>query len=670
MHALPKQTRDTLFPNGQHSGKGLSRSLLSSRYLTVAGSENDKEWRSRNCDAITEGDTWLGKIDCWRALLRNVHGLQVLYGRAAERMILNASGSVMENGGLCLDRNSGLPYIPASAVKGCARRSALLELQAASTASPKAVILTRIALAFGWTESDWRSGRKQREDEAPGDFHSDFAWACGEQWDAVREEVWLELLSRLRPKAEFGKEPWKQIPCFAGGVNFLDGFLVNGSPPVTKVLITPHHQKYYASKSAAAVATDDDNPIPVLFPAIGQARDTLYAFGLIFARRSGLDLRPQVAAWLKYGLENLGIGSRTTHGFGVFALDDAARASGESLLPTVPIVTPVSKLGIPLRDRQPFTLTFLTPCFAAGRKPIEAEIRGEAIVGRWRWWFRALGGNKIQETEVFGGITPKCLRSRVRVRVSGLSRLTRSSQIWSPDFVADGNEKKGDYLHYWLTAPNQGQSRMWETPPTDRPPTSGKARVQSQIAPGSSFRLEVTGLDLLQGGVHELAELSLRALLAYGGIGFRLTRGFGAWVCAEKPEDSCWESELQKELEKRGFAFRKIKSIAKMTAKENPHAQLHSAMNFVEQALKRWRNKDDGWPAKKPSVLGSPDPRQASAIYFRLLPVKDGALDVIAFEVPQARILAHPAPSASPALPSLKDPLSAPPVPPKTDSLQ
>jgi|ERR1039458_8417381 CRISPR type III-B/RAMP module RAMP protein Cmr6 len=668
MHSLPKETRDTLFPNGTHRGNGLSRSLLASRYLTLARSRADTEWRSRNCSAIAEGETWAGKIDCWRALLQSVSGLQVLYARPVARFILNASGSVMENGGLCLDRNSGLPYVPASAVKGCARRSSLLELQAASTASEKGGILAKIALAFGWTENEWRSGRKQQDDGTIGAFYSDFAWACGEQWEGVREETWLELLSQLRPDAEFGGQPWEQIPNFAGCVSFLDGFLVKGSPQVTKVLITPHHQKYYAGEDPDAVATDDENPVPVLFPAIGQDKDTLYAFGLVASRRSRMDLRLQVGAWLRYGLETLGIGSRTTHGFGVFALDDLAASSGQTLLPNVQVVADSPRPNIPPAEIENFQLTFLTPCFAAGRNPIEAEVRGEAIVGRWRWWFRALGGNKDQETEVFGGITPKCLRSRVRVRVKDLNRLVRSSQIWSPDYFPPS--EPGAYLHYWLTAPNdQNQSRMWESPPTDKPAQKGTPRAQSQIAPGSSFRLEVAGLDLLHDDVRKLADLSLRALLAYGGIGFRLSRGFGSWVCAEKSDDARWDSQLQKALEQRGFAFRKIRSVAKKTIKDGPHAQLISAMGYVEQALKRWRNKLDGWPAKKPSVLGiaSKETRQASAIYFRLLPAKDDALDVIAFEVPQTRILANPAPSASPALPSLKNPLSVPPAPPKTD---
>jgi CRISPR/Cas system CMR subunit Cmr6 (Cas7 group RAMP superfamily) len=42
--------------------------------------------------------------------------------------MVNMAGGVMENAGLCLDR-FGLPYIPGSAVKGCARRTALAALR-------------------------------------------------------------------------------------------------------------------------------------------------------------------------------------------------------------------------------------------------------------------------------------------------------------------------------------------------------------------------------------------------------------------------------------------------------------------------------------------------------------------------------------------------------------
>ena len=90
--------------------------------------------------------------------------------------MVNMAGGIMENAGLCLDR-FGLPYIPGSAVKGCARRMAIRclgDAREAGTVSPElAKRLLQIALAFGWGEEDWCAKKKD------GYCVSDFAYACG-----------------------------------------------------------------------------------------------------------------------------------------------------------------------------------------------------------------------------------------------------------------------------------------------------------------------------------------------------------------------------------------------------------------------------------------------------------------------------------------------------------
>src|SRR5208282_3126445 len=94
------------------------------------------------------------------------------------RLMVNMAGGVMENAGLCLDR-FGLPYIPGSAVKGCARRMAIQRLIEVELPSVKSDLLIQIALAFGWGEQDWSS------EKTDGRFKSDFAYAAGSDlWPA------------------------------------------------------------------------------------------------------------------------------------------------------------------------------------------------------------------------------------------------------------------------------------------------------------------------------------------------------------------------------------------------------------------------------------------------------------------------------------------------------
>jgi len=241
--------------------------------------------------------------------------------RLMSRLMVNMSGGVMENAGLCLDRY-GLPYIPGSAVKGCARRMALQALHdwvhagtealdsqdisvpcRASFAKP-AEMLVAICTVFGWVEQDW------------GD-QSDLAWACGSQRESIWPEACLMLSERFRWKLPEHR-PWKKLPTFAGQVAFLPAF-PNVDPKIELDVLTPHHKKYYESKDPQAVATDTEEPIPVLFPVVKPQSDKgFFAFPLLPLRQAEAALLDHAKLWLAQGLSIFGIGAKTNAGYGWF----------------------------------------------------------------------------------------------------------------------------------------------------------------------------------------------------------------------------------------------------------------------------------------------------------------------------------------------------------------
>jgi CRISPR/Cas system CMR subunit Cmr6 (Cas7 group RAMP superfamily) len=217
-----------------------------------------------------------------------------LYAQLQSRLMVNMAGGVKENAGLCLDR-FGLPYIPGSAVKGCARRAALATLHewceaggkpehkptgpdnplaACCSAFPTpAEMLAAIARVFGWCEQDW----SDRFDS------SDYHWACGDHWQTTRAET-LALLGsapapgaadcapavRSGPASEGSREGGSangrgarapRLKDFAGSVSFLPAYpldlgktgKVDGLPlevpPLGKLeldVVTVHHKHYYA----------------------------------------------------------------------------------------------------------------------------------------------------------------------------------------------------------------------------------------------------------------------------------------------------------------------------------------------------------------------------------------------------------------------------------------
>jgi CRISPR type III-B/RAMP module RAMP protein Cmr6 len=267
-----------------------------------------------------------------------------LYAQLQSRLMVNMAGGVMENAGLCLDR-FGLPYIPGSAVKGCARRAAIAALhqwcatgdKPGGSDNPLAPgcepfktpeeMLAAIARVFGWADLDWADQPNQ----------SDFAWACGNAWSALRETVVRQLAADLRVslKADDPKL-WKSLPNFGGSISFLPAYpvdlgttgKVDGLPLEVPQLgkleldvVTCHHRDYYASDDPNAVATDTEEPVPVVFPAVAPGH--VFAFALAPLRGADAQLAEHARTWLKTGLETFGLGAKTNGGYGWFDCSEA-----------------------------------------------------------------------------------------------------------------------------------------------------------------------------------------------------------------------------------------------------------------------------------------------------------------------------------------------------------
>jgi CRISPR-associated protein Cmr6 len=246
-------------------------------------------------------------------------GATFLHARLMSRLMVNMAGGVMENAGLLLDRY-GLPTIPGSAIKGCARRMALQALHDWSTAKDQmpttddvgtdcrrgfntpADMLAAIALVFGWVEQDWKG-------------NSDFAWACGE----APEPIWAETSARL--SAALGVSPadhtpWKKLPNFGGSVAFLPA-RPNADPGIELDVLTPHHKDYYDGK--IPTATDTEDPVPVFFPAVkAQKEGDYFTFPLLPLRRATPEEVNHARLWLAQGLALFGLGAKTNAGYGWF----------------------------------------------------------------------------------------------------------------------------------------------------------------------------------------------------------------------------------------------------------------------------------------------------------------------------------------------------------------
>lgn len=299
---MAKDTQEVL---GLDAGKCESRSLLIDRFADAEAKDKGESHPRRDfCARLVKLSTQPWRVGVWWKFLHDELHLgrkNIILAKLEGRMILNAAGGVMENAGMCLDRFTGAPYIPGSAVKGCARRMAIQELLDAETMLAKMDLLFAIALAFGWGDQDW-SGEK-----------SDFRYGCGGDWQTIKEEVQARLVK---------KRGWKEFPkSFAGTARFLPAHLKEAAKQdLTLDVLTCHHPDYYQGKRP--VALDTESPVPVVFPVVNTGN--IFAFAVLTPDSCDQE-RTRILDWLRKGLSTFGVGGKTSAGYGWFDIDDDKR---------------------------------------------------------------------------------------------------------------------------------------------------------------------------------------------------------------------------------------------------------------------------------------------------------------------------------------------------------
>jgi len=289
-----------------------SRSLFQERFADPQATDKThptrKEWF--NAFITKHASDQIPMLDWLPESTENLHA------RLMSRLMVNLAGGVMENANVSLDRY-GLPLIPGTAIKGCARRMALQALHdwMGAPASPgpyaeddptipcrtghtPAEMLATIARIFGWTPDDWRTGKKKDL------YLSDFDWAV------QGDEAVMKEARALLPIH----------PTFAGTIAFLSAS-PNHDPKLELDVVTPHHCAYYESADPHKIATDTEDPVPVYFPAVArQSEGDYFTFPLIPLRLAADGDLYHSKNWLAHGLETFGLGAKTNAGYGWFEM--------------------------------------------------------------------------------------------------------------------------------------------------------------------------------------------------------------------------------------------------------------------------------------------------------------------------------------------------------------
>jgi len=592
----------------------ISRTLAADRYLDLPSPEDRGEnttWRTQSCERIKRGTTQSNiKLAAWHgptgflATLQKAPGhTRLLRSRQISRLLVNLGGSALENGGMCLDRLSGLPFIPGSAVKGIARREALLTARVADSLEDRAAWIANIAENFGWGPDDWSD-------------RGDFAQSSGDDWPTVRAQT------RTLIAEAFGIEPKALPAAYRGRVYFLPAF-PETSPAVVPDIVTCHHPDYYTSIVTDVVALDIEEPRPVVFPAVEKGAAWIFPIH-IPAGTGGAEVRlEECAKFLEAGLRQ-GIGAKTAAGYGRF----------ESVKPM-----PDNPSAMP---DDIVELTFVTPCMCAGARQQVAEIRTSSLRGELRWWFRALGGTKAQENEVFGSVAGKAKSSAL------LLDIIAENTVRTPWITATGARGKvylqeinteASYLwHFAAVSGCEGgkENRLWRSGRK-----GGVPNQEATFSPGTRFTLRRSWRrPIVNQDAKQLFNLAWSAFLHFGAIGLRANRAMGCWM----PQKSNHNAVIT-QLRQKGFH---------VVISDQNLSDWKTAVNYLGAWMKNRIRKDHplgkNEQSQNPTPLGRANPkRQASAVRFRVLKLGENKFVPLAFEAPHARTL-DPVARSTPAL--------------------
>ncbi|NCC26063.1 MAG: type III-B CRISPR module RAMP protein Cmr6 [Deltaproteobacteria bacterium] len=295
--------------------------------------------------------------------------------------------------GFILDRNTGVPYLPASAVKGVLRLA-------------QAVNLTRSGQAEAWMH-------KGRLDDK-GRFHHD---EHGNQWELDDREPSL--------RKYFGDTDTGAEDGVRGQLVFLDAY-PEQIPVLKPDIMNPHYHKYYGASTPQEKETgpvDCEDPIPVKFLSVPEG--TVFVFRVLASplakpvkeerqaveRTFGPEDETSVREMFDTAFTELGFGGKTAVGYGRFALAEASTVSGGSSAD--PHGTPGTAAPSVLASAEDIIWENAILKWDRGSGTLTAEHEGKKAQSKDKSLVPE------QHEKVFGKKLKKPVQARVTVRVTG-----------------------------------------------------------------------------------------------------------------------------------------------------------------------------------------------------------------------------------------------------------
>jgi len=253
-------------------------------------------WLDEVCHVNIDANLLKAQRSRWEEMVgRGMFGaMQPIALQTASRLIVGLGAEHALETAITLDRSSGAPVIPGSALKGVARTFALIGI-----AQQLQFTDQQIETALN-TLDNWLSAEKLKRATLN-------EYGLRDLNDEKREKLFDSIkLFRLI----FG--------CVAeiGRVIFFNGIYHGDKNPFEVDVMTPHFSSYYTTPANRPAPSDDQNPVPITYLVVQANQKFDFAVGARTAE--DVDLAKVALEYLEKGLIEYGVGAKTAQGYGVF----------------------------------------------------------------------------------------------------------------------------------------------------------------------------------------------------------------------------------------------------------------------------------------------------------------------------------------------------------------
>jgi CRISPR-associated protein Cmr6 len=283
-YPLPQDTRK-IFTGARNECKCTNLSLLLDRYVGYEGHWNFNEKQKADLfKAVKEHFQYHRELpnliaanyQRWQQIVQSFSHQKHFSATPEWRMVVGLGQASILETSMTIDRTTGIPIIPGSALKGLAASYALL-------------CVLQKTNRIDEVEKEYQKYQKQEISALPENYQ-DFISIFGYQGEA-------------------------------GNIIFLDA-VPTKPPKLEPDIMNNHYPDYYGDKTGRTAATPYQNPNPVYFLTLGKSSEFAFAVASRTQNSESQRLVDRACEWLQHGLGELGVGAKTAAGYGYLEIEE------------------------------------------------------------------------------------------------------------------------------------------------------------------------------------------------------------------------------------------------------------------------------------------------------------------------------------------------------------